>query len=115
MWSASRYSKPGLAGQWSLTRGLTASLASRSKLGMAQACSSSKTERSWSGLTTRPLPIRSKVEHRLGRLKESSHESCQIAGIRWRVGVQRRTDADDRARRGPGEDPEYRRQSSGSC
>jgi hypothetical protein len=36
-------------------------LISRSKPGMAQACSSSKTEGSWSGLTTQPLRIRYKV------------------------------------------------------
>ena len=34
----------------------------------------------------------------LKRLKESSHESDQIVGIRWAVGVQRCTDADDRTR-----------------
>src|SRR6266481_784519 len=51
----------------------------------------------------------------LKRLKENSHESRQIAGIRWAVGVQRCTDADDRTGRDPGEDQEYRRQSSGSC
>jgi uncharacterized protein YbjT (DUF2867 family) len=32
----------------------------------------------------------------LGRFKESSHESCQIVGIWWAVGVQRCTDAGDR-------------------
>ena len=44
-------------------------------------------------MTTQPLRIRSKVDgrserawHRQGRLKESSHESCQIVGIRWAVG-----------------------------
>src|SRR5436305_15335938 len=46
----------------------------------------------------------------MGRLTESSHESCQIVGIRWAVGVQRCTDAGDRTRRDPGEDQEYRRQ-----
>src|SRR5882724_11065434 len=50
-----------------------------------------------------------------GRPKERSHESYQTVGIRWAVGVQRCTDADDRTRRDPGEDQEYRRQSSGSC
>jgi acyl-CoA reductase-like NAD-dependent aldehyde dehydrogenase len=48
------------------------------------------------------------------RDKENSHESCQIIGIRWAVGIQRCIDADDRTRRGLGEDQEYRRQSSGS-
>src|SRR5256886_1111031 len=51
----------------------------------------------------------------VGRLKGDTHESCQIVGIRWAVGVQGSTDADDRTRRDPGEDQEYRRQSSGSC
>src|SRR5947209_19963846 len=86
---------------------------------MALACSSSKTEKSWSGLTTRPLRIRSKLlpprAPPLGRLKENSHESRQIVGIRWAVGVQRCTDADHRTGRDPGEDQKYRRQSSGSC
>ena len=35
--------------------------------------------------------------------KERSYESRQIIGIRWAVGVQRCTDADDRTRRDPGE------------
>jgi hypothetical protein len=47
--------------------------------------------------------------------KEVSHESCQIVGIRWAVGIQRCTDADASPRRDPGQDQEYRRQSSGSC
>src|SRR5215470_16189002 len=51
----------------------------------------------------------------LGRLKESSHESCEIVGIRWAVGVQRYTDADDCTRRSPSQGQEYRRQSYRSC
>jgi hypothetical protein len=47
--------------------------------------------------------------------KESSHESCQTVGIRWAIGVEQCTDADDRTRRDLGEDQEYCRQSSGSC
>src|SRR5437016_5432041 len=36
---------------------------------MAQACSSSKTEKSWSGLTTRPLRIRSRVANHRARAR----------------------------------------------
>src|SRR6202045_5392538 len=39
----------------------------------------------------------------LKRLKENSHESCQIAGTRWAIGVQRCTNADHRTRRDLGE------------
>src|SRR6202023_1594489 len=61
------------------------------------------------------FPGHAATRDQIGRLKESSHESCQIVGIRWAVGIQRCTDADDRTRRDPGEDQEYRRQSSRSC
>src|SRR5258708_33120159 len=50
----------------------------------------------------------------MGRLKERSHESCQIVGIRWAVGIRRNTEAGDRTRRDPGEDQEYCGQSCGS-
>src|SRR2546425_7631751 len=50
-----------------------------------------------------------------GNCLERPHESSQIVGIRWAVGVQRCTDADDCVRRDLGQDQEYRRQSSGSC
>jgi predicted ester cyclase len=44
------------------------------------------------------------LRRRLGGLKESSHESCQIVGIRWAVGVERCTDTDDCTRRDLGQD-----------
>src|SRR6267154_6436029 len=43
------------------------------------------------------------------RIKGSCHESCQVVGIRWAVGVQRCTNAGDRTRRDLGEGQEYRR------
>jgi hypothetical protein len=42
-------------------------------------------------------------------VKEGSHESCQIVGIRWAVGVRRCTGAHDCPRRDLGQDQEYGR------
>src|SRR5207244_233815 len=70
----------------------------------------------WFGARARSSPIgHAATRDQMGRLKESSHESCQIVGIRWAVGVRRCTGAGDRTRRDLGEDQEHRRQSSGSC